>query len=41
MTNFSDMLSKAKVMQEKMKEAQDKIKILMLKEFRETWLKSL
>ena len=26
MTNFSDMLSKAKVMQEKMKEAQDKIK---------------
>ena len=26
MTNFSDMLSKAKVMQEKMKEAQDQIK---------------
>ena len=26
MTNFSDMLSKAKIMQEKMKEAQDKIK---------------
>ncbi len=26
MTNFSDMLSKAKVMQEKMKEAQEKIK---------------
>ena len=26
MTNFSDMLSKAKAMQEKMKEAQDKIK---------------
>ena len=26
MTDFSDMLSKAKVMQEKMKEAQDKIK---------------
>tara|TARA_B100000941_G_scaffold141839_1_gene100534 strand:+ start:639 stop:959 length:321 start_codon:yes stop_codon:yes gene_type:complete len=26
MTNFSDMLSKAKVMQEKMREAQDKIK---------------
>ncbi len=28
MTNFSDMLSKAKVMQEKMKEAQDQIKKL-------------
>ena len=26
MTNFSDMLSKAKIMQEKMKEAQDQIK---------------
>ena len=26
MTNFSDMLSKAKAMQEKMKEAQDQIK---------------
>ena len=26
MTNFSDMLSKAKVMQEKMKEAQEQIK---------------
>ncbi len=26
MSNFSDMLSKAKVMQDKMKEAQDKIK---------------
>ena len=26
MTNFSDMLSKAKIMQEKMREAQDKIK---------------
>ena len=26
MTNFSEMLSKAKVMQEKMKEAQDQIK---------------
>ena len=26
MTNFSDMLSKAKAMQDKMKEAQDKIK---------------
>ena len=26
MTNFSDMLSKAKEMQEKMKEAQDNIK---------------
>ena len=26
MTNFSDMLSKAKVMQDKMKEAQDQIK---------------
>ena len=26
MTDFSDMLSKAKVMQEKMKEAQDQIK---------------
>tara|TARA_B000000609_G_C24094310_1_gene304781 strand:+ start:160 stop:480 length:321 start_codon:yes stop_codon:yes gene_type:complete len=26
MTNFSDMLSKAKAMQEKMREAQDKIK---------------
>ena len=26
MTNFSDMLSKAKDMQDKMKEAQDKIK---------------
>ena len=26
MTNFSDMLSKAKIMQEKMKEAQDHIK---------------
>ena len=26
MTNFSDMLSKAKAMQEKMKEAQEKIK---------------
>ena len=26
MTNFSDMLSKAKDMQEKMKEAQDQIK---------------
>ena len=26
MTNFSDMLSKAKIMQDKMKEAQDKIK---------------
>ena len=26
MTNFSDMLSKAKVMQEKMKEAQERIK---------------
>ena len=26
MTNFSDMLSKAKVMQEKMREAQDQIK---------------
>ena len=26
MTNFNDMLSKAKAMQEKMKEAQDKIK---------------
>ena len=26
MSNFSDMLSKAKVMQEKMKEAQDQIK---------------
>ena len=26
MTNFSDMLSKAKDMQEKMREAQDKIK---------------
>ena len=26
MTNFSDMLSKAKVMQEKMKEVQDQIK---------------
>ena len=26
MTNFSDMLSKAKVMQEKMKKAQDQIK---------------
>ena len=28
MTNFSDMLSEAKVMQEKMKEAQDQIKKL-------------
>ena len=28
MTNFSDMLSKAKIMQEKMKEAQDQIKKL-------------
>ena len=26
MTNFSDMLNKAKVMQEKMREAQDQIK---------------
>ena len=26
MNNFSDMLSKAKIMQEKMKEAQDQIK---------------
>ena len=26
MTNFTDMLSKAKVMQDKMKEAQEKIK---------------
>ena len=26
MTNFSDMLSKAKIMQEKMREAQDQIK---------------
>ena len=26
MTNFSDMLSKAKIMQEKMKEAQEQIK---------------
>ena len=26
MTNFSDMLSKAKAMQDKMKEAQEKIK---------------
>ena len=26
MTNFSDMLSKAKMMQDKMKEAQDQIK---------------
>ena len=33
MTNFSDMLSKAKVMQEKMKEAQDQIKKLKLREF--------
>ena len=28
MNNFSDMLSKAKAMQEKMKEAQDQIKII-------------
>ena len=33
MTNFSDMLSKAKVMQEKMKAAQDQIKKLKLREF--------
>ena len=31
MTNFSDMLSKAKAMQEKMKEAQEQIKKLKLK----------
>ena len=31
MTNFSDMLSKAKAMQEKMKEAQDKSKKFKLK----------
>ena len=32
MNNFSDMLSKAKAMQEKMKEAQDQIKKLKSKE---------
>ena len=31
MTNFSDMLSKAKAMQEKMKEAQDQIKKIEVK----------
>ena len=30
MTNFSDMLNKAKIMQEKMKEAQDQIKSLQV-----------
>ena len=30
MTNFSDMLSKAKAMQEKMKEAQDQIKKIVV-----------
>ena len=34
MNNFSDMLSKAKAMQEKMKEAQDQIKKLRFKSFR-------
>ena len=31
MTNFSDMLSKAKAMQDKMKEAQDQIKKIIKK----------
>ena len=35
MTNFSEMLSKAKAMQEEMKKAQDQIKKLKLKEFQE------
>ena len=35
MNKFSDMLSKAKVMQEKMKEAQDQIKKWKLKVFQE------
>ena len=42
MTNFSDMLSKAKVMQEKMKEAQDKIKNINVEGVSGgNWLKSL
>ena len=32
MTNFSDMLSKAKAMQEKMKEVQDQIKKIEVEE---------
>ena len=39
MTNFSDMLSKAKAMQEKMKEAQDQIKKIEV-EGRSFWRKS-
>ena len=35
MTNFSEMLSKAKAMQEKMKEAQDQIKKSKLRVCRE------
>ena len=35
MTNFSEMLSKAKAMQEKMKEAQEQIKNIEVKVFQE------
>ena len=35
MNNFSDMLSKAKAMQDKMREAQEKLKKLKLQEMQE------
>ena len=42
MTNFSDMLSKAKAMQEKMKEAKIKLKKLKPRvKLVEIWLKSV